>query len=250
MKHYLSRILLIAVPLLISCENDESDAPILKGTVKGNIDKITDGYGYEIQDQSEVIVEISGDSYSADTTTDINGNFRFENVPFGSYHLTCIKENFVEQTGHYTFGHIGGEVATTVSQNLLGIPDFGFIIDSMEQVTRCYLRAHIRTYDASQNLADDYALTLLIFGDTPDVNIDNFDSYAIDYGYLYSGNEWTVSYYTCHNSVSAFSDFTGDSVYCRIYRLPFYKGYSEQEMISLPKGKPSNVFAFKNNRYL
>ena len=245
MMKYLSFILLVTIPLLISCEK-EPDAPILKGTVKGHVN-ITDGYGYALQDLSGVMINIAGNSFSADTITDTNGNFLFENVPFGSYHLTCTKENYVQQTGHCAFGHAGGEVTTTVSETLLGIPDFGYTIDSMEQVSGCYLRTHIRTYDASKIPAGDYYSIVQFFADTPDVDSDIYDSYFIDYGWLPSGNEWTVSFWCCSAYEPVFSNFTGDSVYCRIYRVPYYHGYSEQEILAQPMGKPSNVFAFKRN---
>jgi hypothetical protein len=246
MTRFFSYLFLVAILLLISCKNESDDAPIIKGTVKGRI-QITDSYGYNLNDLSGVEINISSNAYSADTLTDYDGNFLFEDVPFGKYQLTCTKDNYVQQTGHAAFGHAGGEIATTVSEKLLGIPDFGYTIDSMEQVSGCYLRTHIRTYDASKIPAGDYYSIVQFFADTPDVDSDNYDSYYIDYGWLPSGNEWTLSFWCCSAYEPVFSNFTGDSVYCRIYRVPYYHGYSEQEILAQPMGKPSNVFAFKRN---
>ena len=243
MMRYFSYLFLVAILLLISCENKPDDAPIITGTVKGNI-QITDCYGYNLDDLSGVEINISSGTYSADTLTDYDGNFLFEDVPFGKYNLTCTKENYVQQTGHCAFGHAGGEVTTTVNEKLLGIPDFGYIVDSVDRYY-CYLNSYVVLNEASKTYAGAYHQVLMFFADTPDVDAESYDTYYIDYGYLPSGNAWKTAFSLCGSNV--FSAFTSDSIYCRVYPMPYYHDYSNEEKLSLPRGKPSNVFAFERN---
>src|SRR5512145_3075957 len=148
MMRYFSIILMAALLIVISCEKESEDATMITGTVKGHIE-IEDCYGYNLDDLSGVKIAIESNTFSADTITDFLGNFQFDDVPFGKYKLTCIKENFVQQTGHATFGHTGGEVATTVSEKLLGIPDFGYMIDSVESEYNCYKNVYVELFDAT-----------------------------------------------------------------------------------------------------
>jgi hypothetical protein len=242
MMRYFSILFLAAVLIVISCEKESEDAPILTGTVKGHI-QIADCYGYNLDDRSGVKISISANAYSADTLTDHDGNFLFEDVPFGKYNLTCTKENYVQQTGHCAFGHTGGEVSTTVSETLLGIPDFSYLVDSVER-NYCYLNSYVVLNEASKTWAGATYLVLMFFADTPDVDAENYDAYHIDVGYLPAGNAWNMSFSMCYTDV--LSSFTSDSIYCRVYPIPFYYDYSNEEILSLPRGKPSNVFAFEN----
>jgi hypothetical protein len=117
---YFSTFLLAIFLIVISCEKESENAPILKGTINGQI-KIKDCYGYYLDDLAGVQIRISSDTFSADTITDSEGNFVFENVSFGRYNLLCKKENFLQQSTHHSIGHVGGDVATTVNENLIGI---------------------------------------------------------------------------------------------------------------------------------
>ncbi len=243
MMRNFSYLLLTAILLMVACES-ESEAPIITGTVKGSI-QITDGYGYNLEDRSGVEIVISSDAYSADTTTDYAGNFRFENVPFGKYQLTCTKENYVQETGHADFGHAGGEVATTVSERLLGIPDFGYTVEFIEK-NGCYLNIYVTLNEASKSHAGDYYSAAVFYAENPDVDRDNYDDYTIEYGYYPAGDAWNLAFWCCRSYDEVFSDFDSDSVYCRVYPIAYYHNYSEEELLLQPMGKPSNVFSFEN----
>jgi len=246
MMRYFSYLFLVAILVVISCEKG-SDATMLKGTVKGQI-QVTDCYGYDLDDLSGVKINISSGTYSADTITDVHGNFLFNNVPFGKYKLTCTKENFIQQNRRASFGHSGGEIATTVKEQLFGIPDFGYIVDSVERYN-CQLNSYLMLNEASKTWGGGIYLVLMFYNDTSDVDSENYDAYQFDLKTLPPGNAWKMFFFCCdiYTGHPAYSEITGDSVYCRVYPIPYCYVDTQEEYLSLPMGKPSNVFAFENN---
>jgi hypothetical protein len=240
MMRYFPTLLLAACLVVFSCNKESEDAPILKGSVGGHVG-IKDCYGYALDDLSGVQVRISSDIFSADTITDVDGNFLFENVPFGKYNLSCTKENFLQQSPGYTFGHVGGEIATTISENLLGIPDFGLLVDSLQQ-SSCLLGFYVKIIEASKATKATVYWAVMYFNDSPDVDTVNFGTSYADIVILPSQSEGYMSVRLCESDV--FSTFSTDSIYCRMYLAPFCYS-SENAVFSLPRSKPSNVFGFK-----
>jgi hypothetical protein len=236
MMRYFSYLILAAIPLLISCENEPDNAPIITGTVKGHIE-IEDCYGNNLDDLSGVQIAIESNTFSADTITDIQGDFQFDDVPFGKYNLTCTKENYVQQTGHAAFGHTGGGVATTVSEQLLGIPDFGYMIDSVESEYNCYKNVYVELIDATKVYVNNIYCVVMFFATTPDVDSENYEAFHIDVGGHPSGNAGRMNFFCC-DQISATPAFSG-------LPIPFCYFDEDEEYLTLPKGKPSNVFAFK-----
>lgn len=246
MMRYFSYLFFTTILILVSCENEPDDGPMITGTVKGHIE-IEDCYGYNLDDLSGVQIAIESNTFSADTITDFHGNFQFDDVPFGKYNLTCTKESFVQQTGHAAFGHAGGEVATTVSEKLLGIPDYGYMIDSVISENNCYKNVYVELFDASKVHVDNIYCVAMFFATTPDVDSENYEAYIVDVGAHPSGNAGRMNFFCCDQLTltPAFSGLAGDLIYCRVYPIPFCYFDEEEEYLTLPMGKPSNVFSFE-----
>src|SRR5664279_1984351 len=98
-------IVLCALVLLFeSCKDKE----LLTGDIIGRITV----YNQDLTasaDNSGVAVSLNRDKTLMETKiTDIRGQYRFENVPYGRYSIDLIKENYVKPAINYTFNHVGG----------------------------------------------------------------------------------------------------------------------------------------------
>ena len=85
---------------------------------------LIDGYGFPVSDKSGVQVQLTGEDTELETTTDSDGRYIFQDIPFGNYHINLIRENYVEKDLNFSFGHIGGDAPTAISQVMNEIPEY------------------------------------------------------------------------------------------------------------------------------
>lgn len=235
-----------AIFLFFACKDD--DIPVLKGDIKGTV-SIFDCYGYSLSDKSGVQVQLTGDNISYEKYTDIDGQYSFEDLPFGNYRIKLVKENFVESILDFRLSHIGGEVPTLTSQTLNEIPGYKLEIDSISGYGR-ELFIYAIAIETAKPIISAPIFANCFFGKSPDVSCENFEHNFIIQ--LYPGDEindyigawwwWNVAY-------NSLKDYTG-TIYCRIYPQSYYHEiYPENESDPFEvrletMGKPSEVFSF------
>ena len=95
--NYLTCILLIVLGTT-SCSKDKEPTPdaVTTANIIGNVELFNEGTGNgpEAVDNSGMIVKIDGGTAAISTTTDANGEFTLEYVPFGTYSLIYEKTGF------------------------------------------------------------------------------------------------------------------------------------------------------------
>ena len=81
-----------------SCSKDKEPTPdaVTTANIIGNVELINEGTdnGPEAVDNSGMIVKTDGGTAAISTTTDANGEFTLEDVPFGTYSLIYEKTGF------------------------------------------------------------------------------------------------------------------------------------------------------------
>jgi hypothetical protein len=89
--------LLILSSLVILCtscgEPDGGEGWILTGDLFGKVETF-DEFGYPLPDHSGVKVTIEGTEPLLETMTDSSGNYSFEELKTGTYHLVFSKDDF------------------------------------------------------------------------------------------------------------------------------------------------------------
>jgi hypothetical protein len=249
MKHsFLSAFILVACIAFFSCE--KKDAPLLTGDLNGTV-ALVDGYGYPLQDKSGVQVQLSGNSFFDETTTDSIGHYTFRDVPFGSYNVNLVKENYVEHNLEYRVGHVGGDASTLTGQTMNEIPGYRYSIDSMKYngSSRLYIYLTILEADRTFNYLTVYLHCF--FSRSPDVSCENYENNILDLLVFNqeTGDKTYLNYIFYGGYYQFLHDYTG-TVYCRIYPQTnvdqmWYPNDSGPHLC-FPEtlGKPSDVFSF------
>jgi hypothetical protein len=237
---FFSIVILLAI---IACE--EKDAPVLKGEIHGKV-SLNDGYGFSISDKSGVQVQLTGGDTELETTTDNEGRYIFQDIPFGNYHINLIRENYIEKDRNFSIGHIGGDAPTTViSQVMNEIPEYYYGIDSMTYYPS-YSNLNIYMHIIGATKAFEEYTNFYVhcfFSQSPDVSCENYENSFM----------WMASpavYYTFFYGYNRFlKEYTG-TVYCRIYPQAYYtqiwSGATANPHPVYPEtlGPPSEVFSF------
>jgi hypothetical protein len=103
-------IILTAFSIFFSCENEDNDPAGLKGDLFGKVETF-DEFGYPLPDHSGVKVTIEGTEPLLETMTDSSGNYSFEELKTGTYHLVFSKDDF-QTRKIFSYQFIGGSVPT------------------------------------------------------------------------------------------------------------------------------------------
>jgi hypothetical protein len=232
---------IVMILAVIACK--EKDAPFLEGDIHGTVSLI-DGYGYSISDKSGIQVQLTGQDTELETTTDSDGKYIFQDLPFGTYHINLVRDNFVEKNLNFSFGHVGGEVPTLVSQVMYEIPEFSYGIDSMMYDPPFHFNTYMHSIGLTRT-SNSLLLVHFFFSHSPDVSCVNYESSFLDYIFDDMDSHW-VFYNGYYNFLN---DYTG-TVYCRVYPQLQCDGiwYSNDAgphtIIPESLGTPSEVFSF------
>jgi hypothetical protein len=227
---------------IISCE--KNDAPVLEGDIHGRVSLI-DAYGYSVTDISGVQVQLAGEKTELETTTNPYGEYMFQDVPYGNYQIKLVRENYVEQYLNYSFGHIGGDAPTVVTQIMHEVPDFRYEIDSMS-----YAGYHFNVYmhivGATKTFTNSYLLVHCFLSQSPDVSCYKYENSFIDFIF----GEYDI-YWTFWSGYYNFLENFSGTLYCRVYPQIYcndiwYSNGTAGPHPILPEtlGPPSDVFAF------
>ena len=234
-------VFLVIILALIACE--EKDAPVLEGDIHGRV-SLVDGYGYSVSDRSGVQVQLIGENSELESTTDTDGRYIFQDIPFGNYHIKLIRENYVEKSLNFSLGHAGGGAPTVTNLVMLEIPEFSYGIDSMTY--DAYSRFNIFMHSiGSTRAANSLLLVHFFFSHSPDVSCVNYESSFLDFIFDDVDLYW-VFYGGYYNFLN---DYTG-TVYCRVYPqvqcddIWYSNDAGPHTIYPETLGKPSEVFSF------
>jgi hypothetical protein len=248
MKNKLFHIsFLLVIFTLFACKKD--NVPILKGDIKGTI-SLYDAYGYTVPDKSGVQVQLTSKNIFMESSTDANGRYTFEDMPYGNYDLNLIKKNYIESKLDFRLGHVGGDAATITSQTMNEIPEYWFDIDSLFYDGSYKLDIFLHAYGVNKPFTNSWTYLHCFFSHSPDVSCDKFDNNFIDFLYQTSkNNQFEIYWMWWHNYYIFLNDYTG-TIYCRVYpqtycdEMWYDNGPGPHEVKNGTLGKPSEVFAF------
>lgn len=235
---FFSIVILLAI---IACE--EKDAPVLEGDIHGTV-SLNDAYGFPISDKSGVQVQLTGEDSELGTTTDNDGRYIFQGIPFGNYHINLIRENYVDEYRNFSIGHIGGDAPTSISQVMNEIPEYYYGIDSM-MYDLFNFNIFIHILGTTKAFADYTNFFVhCFFSQSPDVSCENFE-----YSFIWMTSHTAVYYMFWYGSYNFLKEYNG-TVYCRIYPQTYYQeiwgGVTADPHPIYPEtlGPPSEVFSF------
>lgn len=240
-------LFLFIIIFLLDCQKDE--APILTGVINGKV-LIYDGYGAELQNKSGVEVQLANHDYFIGTSTDSEGKYTFEHVPFGNYSINLIKDNYVESILDFRISHVGGIAPTTTSQILSEIPDYKLVIDSLAYNGSNKLKINIHAIEESKLIESSPIYVHFFFSQSSDISYQNYEHsfIALTYNGLRNSN-FEFNWWWWDQSYNFLNDYTS-TVYCRAYPQTFCKEmYPKRELgpydvIPETLGRPSEVFEF------
>lgn len=224
-----------------ACE--EKDAPVLQGDIHGKVSMV-DCYGFSVSDKSGIQVQLTGEGAELETTTDSYGQYIFQDIPYGNYKIKLNREKYTEETKNFSFGHIGGEAATSISQAMREVPEYHYGIDSMIYDGGYHLDIYIHPIGATKAF-EEYTnfFTHCFFSQSPDVSCDNFE-----HSFVWMANDpHNAIWYTFNYNYEVFLKAYTGTVYCRIYPLAYYDeiwGVLDSNPYPENLGSPSEVFAF------
>jgi hypothetical protein len=223
----------------MACQKE--DAAVLQGDIQGRV-AVIDSYGFPVSDLSGVQVLLTGENTELETTTDSQGQYGFQNLPFGKYNIQYIKENYI-QFQNSPFNHIGGDAATIHNMEMNEVPEYAYGIDSMVYYQNAFvIYTHIIGATKPFKEFTNYYVQCF-FSQSPDVSSENFENsfmYIARPNILYSfwyGYNWFLNNYT-------------GTVYCRIYAQTEYGSMWEgldanpHSIYRETLGPPSEVFSF------
>jgi hypothetical protein len=234
---------IVMILTVIACE--EKDAPVLEGDIHGTVSLI-DGYGYSLTDKSGIQVQLTGQDTELEATTDSDGHYIFQDIPFGNYHINLIRENYVEKNLNFSFGHIGGDAPTILNSQVMNeIPEFSYGIDSMVYYPY-HFNIYMHTIGSTRTFANSFFYVHCFFSQSPDVSCENYENSFLDFK-----SEEDDIYWTFWGGYYNFLDDYSGTVYCRVYPQTYCDDmwYSNNTAGPHPVyqetlGTPSEVFSF------
>lgn len=237
-------VLLLA---LFACDKDE--IPVLTGDIKGSV-ALLDAYGYPKQDNSGVRLQFSGNDYFEEIITKADGRYSFKDMPYGTYQINLIKDNYIESILDFRLNHIGGNAPTITNQIMNQIPEYSFAIDSLALYGYHQLNIYLHGIDINKPFNNTRYLHFY-FSDSPAVSAENFNHSYIQLLYNKRGSyEYTINWIWWESHSGYFIYDYSDTIYCRVYPQMYYEElwsiYPSGTNNAVPEslGKPSDVFAF------
>lgn len=246
-NHFIIVCMLVVSIAFLACEKEEP--PVLTGDIIGTV-KLTDGYGFSLQDRSGLQVQLTGDGIDEETTTDAIGRYTFQDIPFGSYIVNLVKENYIPGSMVFRFGHAGGGAATITNQSMNEIPEYRYSIDSL-QYDGFNLHFFLTLSETSRTFANSSTCVHAFFSRSPDVSCENYENNLIEWVML--GPETTdkaALYFSFWSGNYKFLEDYDGTVYCRVYpQTAFDEMWYKTDSDPSPcypetLGKPSEVFSF------
>lgn len=230
---------------ILACKEEE--VPILTGDVKGKV-SLFDGYGYALEDQSGVQVQLSGNDIIMEGATDAAGRYSFEDLPIGNYRINLIKENYIESILDFHLSHVGGDAPTLTNQTLNEVPEYRYAIDSITYGGYHELSLYLKATEANRPIQGTVYIHSF-FSHSSNVTYENYDNNLVSRAYHESGSDIFVQHWQLPWGANDFINDYTDTVYCRVYPQTYFDEMwpeypsGPSKVIPETLGNPSEVYA-------
>jgi hypothetical protein len=237
----------VMLVLYCGCKKEEE---LIKGPLSGKI-LLFDQYCYSVPDQPDITVKLYQDTaLIGNVLTDSDGQYHFENIPYGKYSIQGLKAGYVQARYISTLYHIGGSSPTLNSFYMYEVPTYQLNLDSIRKIQESiivFLKFNNDTL-LPENIC---GMPLRVFaGNTPDVSKDNFmasgKAHLADYlPTNYSKSTAVHAMYEEWEMESSFDQLKNGIIYMRIYPIATGQGYGVHEYDPEALGPPSDVLSFR-----
>lgn len=234
--------------LLVGCQREEE---MISGAITGWVATYKQDFTL-YPDQSGVHVFLCRDSAILDsTTTDSNGRYAFQDIPYGKYAIDYRKYGFIKTWGYQPVHHIGGYSPTLASFRLHEVPNYEIQLDSVQSSHEfynmtIYLRINGDTVVPAENF---YGYSFIGFASNePAVTSSHFHARIRGYlqDYKWAGFPYPCAVFGLINTWEVdLEELASDTIYLRVYPLAIEQGYWPHEYYPGALGRPSNVLSFK-----
>jgi len=235
-------IIATAIFIFFSCEKEDNDPAGLKGNLFGKVETF-DEFGYPLPEHSGVKVTIEGTDPLLETMTDPSGNYSFEGLKTGTYHLVFTKDNF-QTRKIFSYQFIGGSVPTYFNTlvylseiSSTAIHQFSMsVTDENNPDTLNYTTVKIE-YNSSPSPTQEKPRRLQAYLSTSkDVSINNYEN-RITVGTV--GSPETIKLNKLQNNTNYYAIMYPIPVFCNPYYDPFKEEYDYSCY-----GAPTDVISF------
>ncbi len=232
--------------LLSSCRKEEE---LITGTVTGQMN-IYDQSHKQLSDRSGIRVTLLNSSgIVAIDTTDIMGEYSFNDVPYGRYRIFLNKDKYIQAWDPPFFYHVGGYSPTYANLSLFEVPVYELTLDSLGFDNYYHeIIIHLKVNGDTIIPPGSYIYPFIAYiSDKSEVSSESFAVYGK--GYIRDYTDYINSPYR----VAVFGRLGFDlfpydlvpagTVYMRIYPLAQGQGYMVNQFYREALGKPSNVIS-------
>jgi len=236
--------------LLPACQKDES---LISGKITGRISVLNQAYESQT-DRSGITVSLFNEADQIGSTiTDADGNYLFENIPYGKYKIDLHKDKYVQGWNNSYIYHVGGYSPTFENYSVYEIPAYQLSLDSVGFYKPDYeLIIHLKVDGDTVTSEEAFYNKFIAFaGNTPEVSSTNYISKGK--GYLADWDLVNLSLFTrvavygrlyVYNFDDNLEQLKEGKIYIRLYPLANGQGYFISQYSPKALGKPSNVISF------
>lgn len=233
MKKYL--LIALVSGLLVTCSK-EKDLGLIKGDVTGRI-TLVNQYGYDETDGIGTTITIKNETINQSTSTDAQGFYKFEDLPFGTYNIQLSHEGYM-RIRIPVLTHIGGNTPTINNSYMNQIPTFTLQLDSLVKDTIEHYAIIGKIPDIAQKPKYGFPFTCFL-SNKADVSKDNYIDRTNLYGLLTTQQNIKIlfPYFQGYLNTGKY-----DTVFIRVYPLVQYQYYYMNSDPYL--GLPSNILKY------
>ena len=235
--------MVLTLLIFFSCEKEDNDPAGLKGELFGKVETF-DEFGYPLPDHSGVKVTIEGTDPLLETVTDPSGNYSFEELKTGTYHLIFSKENF-QTRKIFSYQFIGGSVPTYFNTLIYlsevsstEIEQFSIsVTDENNPDTLKYTTVEIEYVSSPSSTKEEPRRLQVYLSSSIDVSCNNYE-YRFNVGTV--GSPEFIKLNKLKSNTTYYAIMYPTPGFCNPYFDPFKEEYNYSCY-----GTPTDVISFK-----
>jgi len=225
---------------LLAAACEKSDPDLLSGDIVGFVE-VYDENQYPLEDKSGVLLSLTNETFTTQTSSDPSGKFLFEDINYGNYQADLEMEGFIKPYRDYPLHHLGGYSPTLVNYHIYEVPRFETRIDSINFngiYERSYIHVNLQELSGIPRIAYTF---WCFFGTSPDVSNEQF--FGRNSGWMWSREiDGLLTEISVEIWDWGFDQLASDTIYLRVYPQAWGQGYYDYYPESL--GLASNVISF------
>lgn len=243
-------IVFVLLILLSACRKEEE---LISGTITGRISVLNQAYESQT-DRSGIAASLFHEADQIGSTiTDADGNYLFENVPYGKYKIDLHKEKYVQGWNNSYIYHVGGYSPTFANYSVYEIPVYQLSLDSVGFYKPEYeFIIHLKVDGDTVTSEEAFFYQFIAFaGNTPDVSSTNYISKGkgslADWDWVNFNYSVKIAVYGrlyVYNFDGNREQLKQGKIYIRLYPLANGQGYFLSQFYPEALGKPSNAISF------